>query len=149
MDLKVCYYKDLIEWDLDYEHRFKMTINTTEVIKRGLKYIADYLPGVSKDNKHDITITLGNTKKLSYLWNCEGSEIWEKYKEEFIILDEFEWSSYLISIPVPKDIGKAIYYIYYNISKKFDGKENRLRISGIARSINQIKAIIMGMKGFD
>lgn len=137
-----------MKWPFEeYQYRLSITIDTAETIKDGLKCAISYLPlCISKDNKHDILITLGKNKKLLHIWDNKYGKMWEKYNEESIVLDDYEVSGYLISIPVPKNIGKVIYYIYYNISEKLDGNDNRLRISGIARSINQIKAIFYGVE---
>ena len=107
---------------LGYKYRTKIKVDTHKTIKDGLKCAVSYLDFVSKDNKHDILITLGEREKLSYLWDYNKD--WEKYKEQLIILDEFCLDGYSISIPVPKDIGIAIYYVYYNTNIPKEKNQN-------------------------
>ncbi len=104
--------------DLDYQHRIKITVDTTKTIKDGLKSAVNYLPAcISPKNKHNIIITQGETKIVPYIWDNGKNKTWEKCNDSSIILDDLS-CDYCISIPVFKDIGKLEYYIYYNISKE-------------------------------
>jgi len=116
---------------MGYKYRRKIKINTTKAIKKGLNCVVDSLPdSITKMNKHDLAITMVDKpdKKLSHLWDY--GEEWSKYNNSLIILDEFECCHYTISIPVPEDIGKVEYYIYYNKSKNdiLEGKNRKRKM---------------------